>query len=192
MEAAGDIWGRLIRPSYFGEEIVVHALFDPLDGDLAKAKPHYFYSDFGSSNSQYQSDTNYPKALANHLAGRDLAPQRHEIEVTVDETSNFYYGLDGIPGPGQYDFVSVAAHELGHGLGFKPSFQDDGDYGLLGDGLHYDPDPGCAGCLPTPYDRFLTLGPLGQTLLSLSDDDARESAVDQQQRLLERRGWHCG
>ena len=150
MEAAGDIWGRLIRPSYFGEEIAVRAKFDPLGGStLASAKPHYFYSDFGSSSPQYQSDTNYPKALANHLAGRDLAPQRHEIDITVNETvTKFYYGLDGMPLTSQRDFVTVAAHELGHGLGFFKSFQESGDYGVHGDGVL--PDPLCTECLPTP------------------------------------------
>ncbi len=176
LEFAGDIWGRLIRPSYFGEEIVVRAKFDPLAaGTLASAKPHYFYSDFGSSSPQYQAETNYPKALANHLAGRDLAPQRHDIEITVNETvNNFYYLLDGMAQPSQRDFATVAAHELGHGLGFFKSFREGGDYGYHGDGSYH---PFCTECLPTPYDRFLTLGQLGPTLISLSDDDAREVAL---------------
>jgi autotransporter-associated beta strand protein len=175
LEAAGAIWGRLIRPAYFGEQITVRAKFDERDpSDLATAKPHFFYSDFGSSSPQYQGDTNYPKALANHLAGRDLAPQRPDIEITVNETvTNFYYRLDGMAG-GQMDFVTVAAHELGHGLGFTDSFQEGGDYGVHGDGTYH---PFCTECLPTPYDRFVTLGPLGPTLLSLPDDDARESAL---------------
>src|SRR5688572_26872934 len=61
MEAAGDIWGKLIRPAYFGEEIVVRAKFDDLGASkLASADPHYYYSDFGSTNPLYQGDTNYP------------------------------------------------------------------------------------------------------------------------------------
>jgi hypothetical protein len=183
MEAAGAIWGRLIRPSYFGEEIVVHAKFDDLGaGKLASADPNFYYSDFGSSNPQYQGETNYPKALANHLAGRDLAPQRHEIDITINETVTTFFYLDALRAGLTTDFVTTAAHELGHGLGFDTSFQEDGDYGLHGDGEHVD--PGCIGCLPTPYDRFLTRGQMGPTLLSLSDDDARKSALTSNNNLF--------
>src|SRR5690349_6379769 len=84
IQAAADVWGKLIRPSYLGEEILVRAKFDSLSaGTLASAKPSHLYSDFGSSSPQYLIETNYPKALANHLAGRDLAPQRHDIEINL-------------------------------------------------------------------------------------------------------------
>lgn len=177
MQAAVDVWGKLIRPSYIGEEILVSAKFDSFpvgSTTLAAAKPSYLYSDFGSSNPQYLIETNYPKALANHMAGRDLAPERNDIEIRFNMASSFYFGVDGLPPAGQNDFVTTAAHELGHGMGFYDSFRDDGDFGLRGD-FSYD-DITCGECLPTPYDTFLTLGPLGPTLTSLSSDN-RESAV---------------
>lgn len=38
--------------------------------------------------------------------------------VTFDTATNWNFaGLGGMPGPGQYDFLSVAVHELGHVLG---------------------------------------------------------------------------
>jgi hypothetical protein len=39
MQAAGDIWGKLIRPSYFGEEIVVRAKFDDIGASKLASVP---------------------------------------------------------------------------------------------------------------------------------------------------------
>jgi autotransporter-associated beta strand protein len=174
---AADIWGRLIRSAYEDETIHVHAQYDsypPGSNTLASASPNFFYSDFDSSNPAYADDTNYPKALANHLNGGDLNAARHEINISVNNAQNFYYGVDGLPGPGQTDFVTVAAHEIGHGLGFYDSFRQDGDFGILGEGTYTDP---CPGCLPTPYDRFLWLAPPGGAPLISLSDSGREAAM---------------
>ena len=47
-----------------------------------------------------------------------LAPSISDMSVTFSSDFAFYYGLDGQPLEGQYDFVSVVLHEIGHGLGF--------------------------------------------------------------------------
>src|SRR5690625_3463604 len=72
----------------------------------------------------------YPIALANALAGRDMDPGEPDIDLSFNsavdnnplclgDSVNFYYGYDGNP-PGQdVDFLTVAIHELIHGLGFE-------------------------------------------------------------------------
>lgn len=76
----------------------------------------------------------YPIALANALSGRDMADGEPDIDLsfnsavdnnpdclgmTQGDSINFYYGYDGNP-PGQdVDFLTVATHELIHGLGFE-------------------------------------------------------------------------
>jgi hypothetical protein len=41
-----------------------------------------------------------------------------DIQMNCDPDSiDYYYGTDGKPGPNQYDFVTIALHELGHGFG---------------------------------------------------------------------------
>jgi autotransporter-associated beta strand protein len=177
LEEAGEIWARLIPSAYEGETVEVRARFGAYpagSNTWASASPNYFYSDFDSSNPAYQEDVNYPKALANHLALRDLAPQRHEITMTVNQAQTFFFGIHGTPSASEGDFISIAVHELGHGLGYDMSFQQDGDYGILGARTTTDP---CPGCLPMPYDLFLTQGMGGSTLTSLSTSQRASALV---------------
>jgi hypothetical protein len=69
----------------------------------------------------------YPQALANALARTDLDPTTPDIETQFNSAlggancltgTTFYLGLDGLPGPGQVDMLTVVLHELAHGLGF--------------------------------------------------------------------------
>jgi hypothetical protein len=70
----------------------------------------------------------YPAALANALAGTDLAPANADIETQFNSAqgssgcqtgSTFYLGLDGHPSGSQIDMLTVLLHELAHGLGFQ-------------------------------------------------------------------------
>lgn len=60
----------------------------------------------------------YPSCLANAMEGTELNPGEADMDVIINSDVNWYFGTDGNPGPGQFDFVSVALHEIGHGLGF--------------------------------------------------------------------------
>jgi hypothetical protein len=73
------------------------------------------------------TNTWYPIALANALAGSDLNGSTPEIQAVfnsdVDNSSvlgstDWYYGLDGNPG-NDIDLLTVVLHELAHGLGFS-------------------------------------------------------------------------
>ncbi len=98
---------------------------------LGGASPTVFLRDFPNAK-----DPNiwYPPALANQLAGEDLTNKLTEEELATDfdldaefdtgidnnlsDGVSWYYGLDGLPANNQFDFVTVALHELTHGLGF--------------------------------------------------------------------------
>lgn len=104
-----------------------------------------------------QSGTWYPIALANKLYGSDLASTYADIGATFNSSfANWYFGTDGNPPSGKYDFVSVVLHELCHGLGFGGSMRVSGGQGSWGDQGY-----------PYIYDRFAENGS-GQSLLDTS------------------------
>lgn len=101
---------------------------DPLGGTgssatLASAGPVTLHRNFSGA----EADTWYSAALANQFAGVDVnGPEVPEISVTFNSDLDgpevlgsvaWYYGLDREAGV-DIDFVSIALHELGHGLGF--------------------------------------------------------------------------
>jgi hypothetical protein len=90
------------------------------------------------------TDTWYPDALTDRLTGTQSNCGSAEITVQLNNTVNWYYGTDGRPGSGQYDFVTVVGHEIAHGLGFYGSASvtnGQGSYGYQG--------------FPDVYDRFV-------------------------------------
>ncbi len=108
-----------------------------------------------------------PRALANSIAGYDVAPGQADIVATIDDDgggSGWYLGTDGATTSGEYDFESTVAHEIGHGLGFYASADSGiagcpssiGCFGLDGDN----------GVAPTGYDTHLTNGSTGPALLT--------------------------
>lgn len=108
--------------------IKIDAHFDALGGSqfsatLANAGPNTVHFDFSGSP---QSNVYYVQALANKLNGNDLDAQA-DIDAqfnsdidgsTVLGNGTWYYGLDANADDIDTDFVSVALHELIHGLGF--------------------------------------------------------------------------
>jgi len=74
----------------------------------------------------------YATALANALAGSELNPGENDIEIYLNSGTNWYLGTDGMPGAGQYDLVSIALHEMGHGLGFVGLAKKTGPQGSFG------------------------------------------------------------
>jgi hypothetical protein len=123
-EFAANIWATTLAAG----EIVVDAAMDPLGGSgssavLGQAGAALVARDFEGAPL---AGTWYPIALANQLAGTDLAPGTADIIATfnsdVDNATvlgsiDWCYGTDGNAGS-DIDFVAVVLHELGHGLGF--------------------------------------------------------------------------
>jgi hypothetical protein len=126
---AADVWAALLDSAV---EIRVELSFDPLacsatGAVLGSTGPNTVHRDFSGT---LRPATWYPQALANKLAGFDLSPQddmggtfNSTIGTTCALPRSFYYGLDASPPGTDLDFVTIALHELAHGLGFV-SFVD--------------------------------------------------------------------
>ncbi|MGH7895711.1 MAG: hypothetical protein ACREQL_13650, partial [Candidatus Binatia bacterium] len=126
--AAADVWAGILSSTV---EIRINANMDPLSCSsssavLGSAGPESYFKNFTGA---LLTDTYYPQALANKLAGVDVDPGTDDIGATfnsaIGTTCSFpmvwYYGLDASPPSGEIDFISVVLHELGHGLGFAPT-----------------------------------------------------------------------
>ena len=151
---AADLWGALLDSDV---EILIQSAFDPLGppsfppctagGVLGAAGAIQIFSDFPGAELP---NTWYPAALANKLAGADLAPGPSPstaddlvalFNSDVDNAvclgaSDWYYGLDSNHGA-DVDLLAVLLHEFGHGLGFANFMSESTGSAPLGQGDVY-------------------------------------------------------
>lgn len=169
-EFALQIWQVRI-PGAMSSNIDVSASFEPLGGSrfsavLAEAGPSSFVAPFPDAPREGVA---WPIALANFLADSDLSGDAADIDITFNSdidgaalgSAGWYYGLDGLTGHGNIDFISVALHELTHSMGFISTASSDGTFGTT--------TP--AGNLPGPFDTFLVDG-TGARLVDLPPQPA--------------------
>ncbi len=173
------LWRALLRYDLrfgFRVPLSVVARMDPLGGSAK----HATLDHAGPNNFIYftKTGTDYPVALANQIAGRDLDPDTSDIDAifnsdvdgsTVLGSAHWHYGFSGPPAnSNDQDFFATALHELLHGLGFITLLDADGSLPKTTSGAE----------MPDPF--FLQLQHLttnGPVLLSQEDQLARSAAV---------------
>ncbi|WP_158281897.1 T9SS type A sorting domain-containing protein [Winogradskyella wandonensis] len=115
---AVDIWENLLASNV---PIRVNATFAPAanSSNLGSASPAYYREVPGLTNPNAQ--VLYPAALYEKLTGVDgdgISGESIDINCNFNSNrSDWYFGTDGNTPSGQFDFVTVVLHELGHGLG---------------------------------------------------------------------------
>jgi hypothetical protein len=84
----------------------------------------------------------YPVALAEKISGKSLnEDQQGDVVLNVNSSVSWYLGTDGNTPTNKYDLVTVALHEICHGLGFFGSMNADtiiGYYGIASVPVIYD------------------------------------------------------
>lgn len=107
-----DIWAAHLNSSVPIKIKVVYA-------DLTSAGPLAITIPNGEKDfaSAPLDSTWFATSLANSLEGAELNPGEFDMDIYVNSFVDYYFGTDGLPGPGQYDFVSIFLHEIAHGLG---------------------------------------------------------------------------
>jgi len=185
LQYAADAWGARLNGTV---TVVIGASFDPLFGNantaiLGSASPdtvHLSRSTLPVPGVPL-NDVWYSAALFSQFRGVDandsLQEERPEVEAqfnsSVDNqqvlgTIDFYYGLDGSRGT-DVDFLSVALHEIAHGLGFLDLI--DPSSGSL-----FDPPPG-GDPLPDAYSRWLEDPTVAPKQLTQMNDQQRKLAI---------------
>jgi hypothetical protein len=87
----------------------------------------------------------YPVALAEKIAGKSLNDDlQGDLVLNVNSSISWYLGTDGNTPTQQYDLVTIALHEICHGLGFFDSFDANDTIGFYG-----------INSIPVIYDTFV-------------------------------------
>jgi hypothetical protein len=142
--AAAAVWANKLQSSV---PITIQACWANLGnvGTLAYAAPDELWRNFTGAP---MSNIWYAVALANALHGSDINTSSPDIHATVNNYYTWYTGTDGNTPAGQFDLVTVAGHEIGHGLNFAGSEDYSGGTGGYGYGTGS----------PNVYDTFMESG----------------------------------
>jgi hypothetical protein len=127
LRAALDRWAELISTPV---PIRVRATF--VEGGPAGFSVPAMLRDFPGAP---RSRTWYPSALADALAESDLRPGQPDMELFFRSDRNWKFDVGGNPGTGEADFLTVAMHEIAHGLGMLTWVQVRDGFGSYGGDL---------------------------------------------------------
>lgn len=93
------------------------------------------YANFGG---EQHINTFYPVALAEKIAGREINDAAEpDVVASFNSNASWYFGTDGQTPSGKMDLVTIALHEIAHGLGFTDTYnvkEGQGAVGLSSDG----------------------------------------------------------
>lgn len=126
IDRAGEIWGGILHSDV---AVKVNVVWFPLGGATLGITFPNGLRDFDGAP---EASTWYATALANSIAGQELNPGEADMDVYLNSAVDWYMGTDGAPPPGRHDLVTVALHEIAHGLGFVGLAKKEGNIGSFG------------------------------------------------------------
>lgn len=174
LATAGQIWGRRLASSYPGETISVTAGFS--NGCVAfgctPGAPGGFTTVPGFIFGAGSAASDVPAALANHVLLTDLTPRTAssagaELNLSFNEAQEYFFGTELPPSTEPFDFIRIALHEIGHGLGFVSSVRADGSFAFVAG----------FGNVPHVYDRFV-VDEFGTPITAMTDAERLAAVTD--------------
>ncbi|MEM9327573.1 MAG: hypothetical protein AAGA85_18040 [Bacteroidota bacterium] len=160
LQFAANIWSTEVASTL---PITIEISFVPLSANTIATA---VINGFAGVPNAPDPNAVYNTALAEAIAGIEVAPGEPDFLIYFNSGINFYYGTDAAPASDQIDFVTTALHEMGHGVGMLGSTNRSGTRIGFNDGA-----------LTRPYDRFVELGD-GTPITSLgSGTDAQIAAL---------------
>ena len=111
---AANIWAATISSNV---PITIRACWANLGSGsiLGYSGGYTSYRDFPGA----EPNTWYASSLANAILGYDNDTSKYDMHITYNTNFSWYFGTDAKPVYGTMDFVTVAAHEIAHGLNFS-------------------------------------------------------------------------
>ena len=156
MEQAAAIWSEAL-----GNErtINIRSCFsnDFTDGTLASASAQLYQ--VTGERALGEDALLYPQATIKQLLG-DLDTDAPDMRIVFNNQKAFFYGSDPFDNPNRsfyYDFITLALHEMGHGLGFSGIANYSPRNSTIGRRGKTGPD-GQPTLIPTVFDHAVTLG----------------------------------
>jgi PA domain len=182
-QKVADIWGQSLRSDV---PIRVLATFTalPCDNTRIVLGAALAYNQLANFPNAEKTNTWYPAALANKLAGSALIDDP-DPTISADilsffnsslgqpgcaEGSGFYLGLDNQAPPQLTNLLTVVLHEFGHGLGFA-TFTDSGT-GQQDVAVGGDPNG-----LPAIWDHYLFDPKQSKVWAAMSNEERVASAI---------------
>lgn len=141
---AKEIWSHLITAS----NIKIKVQFAPYlyNTTLGETEIVTYRNFQNAPNNGFQ----YPIALAKQL-DPSISYTDYDMVITFNTITPWNFIINGIPLGGKYDFVTIALHEIAHGLGVHGSMSEANGIGTFG----FSGYPNNSnGNYPPAYDKF--------------------------------------
>lgn len=121
-------WADVLPMSYTGEAVNLRVDFSPITS-LASTTTSYYLPGVAplSPLRRFRDGFLYPDALIEYIHGADFG-EAIDFTIEFNDSKTWFYGTDGAPGADEFDFVTVALHEIAHGLGLGSFIGADGSF----------------------------------------------------------------
>ena len=117
--AAAYVWGSLLQSNV---PITINVCWsDTLSPGILGYAGGGDISCFVLDGTAPRQNTCYAAALANRFVGYDISPDSYDMHITYNSSLPWYYNTSFQTPSGQYDFMTVALHEIAYGLNFGGS-----------------------------------------------------------------------